>query len=549
MKSSWLTPFILTSLIGCVVLTAQNAPALIGAEHLAISTSQTSQIREWDRRIDQLSRSGELRRRSTRHDTVIGDGRVHVRYDQFFGGVRVIGGDIVRQERDGVTGSIFGVLHGGIDISPTPSITEDDALAAFRQLSSRELRANARPELVILPRDEGGFALTWRTHVWTDEGLMHVFLDAASGAIHFQYSDLQTQGAVGTGTGVLGDRKKISTRAFSGRFLADDQLRPPMLVTYDMQGNLLRTQSLLGFGLIPTANDVANDSDNVWADPPNVDAHVHLGWTYDFLFKRFGRKGLDDRDVPIRAITHPVRLSDAFTASPAVLDTYYGNAFWCGSCGPEEQGMMVFGEGIPAGFTWRGAQYRPLAGALDVAAHELTHGLTTYSSNLIYRNESGALNEAFSDIIGTSVEFFFHPAGSGPGRADYLLGEDVVVPSVRSMADPRAFQDRDHYSNRFLGSADNGGVHTNSGIANNAFYLAIEGGSNRTSGLEVQGVGGANREQIEKSFYRAFVFLLPSNATFSSARAATIQSARDLYGNNSAAERAITQAWTAVGVF
>ena len=83
---------------------------------------------------------------------------------------------------------------------------------------------------------------------------------------------------------------------------------------------------------------------------------------------------------------------------------------------------------------------------------------------------------------------------------------------------------------------------------NHAFYLAIEGGSNRVSGVTVQGVGAANREQIEKAFYRAFVFLLPASANFSTARAATIQAARDLYGANSAAATAITQAWTAVGV-
>jgi Zn-dependent metalloprotease len=91
-------------------------------------------------------------------------------------------------------------------------------------------------------------------------------------------------------------------------------------------------------------------------------------------------------------------------------------------------------------------------------------------------------------------------------------------------------------------------VHINSGIPNHVFYLAIEGGTNRTSGLAVQGVGAANREQIEKVFYRAFVFLLPSNATFSTARAATIQAARDLYGATSAPVTAVTQAWTAVGV-
>jgi thermolysin len=189
------------------------------------------------------------------------------------------------------------------------------------------------------------------------------------------------------------------------------------------------------------------------------------------------------------------------------------------------------------------------SGALDVVAHELTHGVTEFSSNLIYANESGALNEAFSDMMATSVEFFFQRPGSGTLQADYLIGEDVIRPGgFRSLANPGLFGDPDHYSRRFTGTDDNGGVHINSGIPNHAFYLAIEGGTNRTSGQPAQGVGAANREQIEKVFYRAFTELLPANATFSVARAATIQSARDLYGAGSAAERAVAQAWSAVGV-
>jgi thermolysin len=116
------------------------------------------------------------------------------------------------------------------------------------------------------------------------------------------------------------------------------------------------------------------------------------------------------------------------------------------------------------------------------------------------------------------------------------------------MSNPSAFGDPDHYSARYTGTEDNGGVHINSAIPNQVFYLAIEGGTNRTSGLAVQGVGGANREQIERVFYRAFTQLLPADATFATARAATIQAAQDLYGAGSGAARAVTQAWTALGV-
>jgi thermolysin len=227
-----------------------------------------------------------------------------------------------------------------------------------------------------------------------------------------------------------------------------------------------------------------------------------------------------------------------------VLNLYYLNAFYAG------RGIMVYGEGLPQGVTMAGRQWNYFSGAIDVVAHELAHGVTDYTSDLVYRNESGALNEAFSDIIGTSVEYFYQQAGSGYLKADYLLGEDLSAPSgaFRSMANPQAYDDPDHYSKRYTGTADNGGVHSNSGIANNAFYLAIEGGANRTSGLSVQGVGAANREKIEKVFYRGFTQFLPANATFSMARAATLQAARDLYGAGSDVERAIEQAWTAVGV-
>jgi bacillolysin len=151
--------------------------------------------------------------------------------------------------------------------------------------------------------------------------------------------------------------------------------------------------------------------------------------------------------------------------------------------------------------------------------------------------------------MGVSAKFFFRPAGSGIGEANYELGSDVFRPGgIRSFDNPAVFDDPDHYSKRYLGSDDNGGVHTNCTIVDHAFYLAIEDGTNRTSGLSVQGVGSSNREQIEKVFYRGFTLMLPPNAGFADARAATIQSARDLYGGGSAVERAVTQGWTAVGV-
>jgi bacillolysin len=534
---------------GLVVLAAQApaAPPQTFATTLAFTTQNPAELRDWDGRVDALERSGALALRTVRADTLLPD-RMHQRYDQYVGGVRVFGGDISRQTRQGMTESVFGTVYERIAVSGTPGLSEDDARVRFAALSTAELPHDRPVELVVLPRDEGGATLAWRAHVWSGHQWLHSFIDATSGAMVLQYDDLQRQATVGTATGVLGDRKKISANAGGGRYWADDQLRPPVLITYDLRGNVYRAIDLLN-GWPAVGSDIASDPDNVWTDGASVDAHVYLGWTYDYFYKRFQRKGLDDTNAPLRAITHPVRRSDAYSSSSDLLNAFFAQAFWCGiPCGPDGKGMMVFGEGLPAGFL-PGVTIDYLAGALDVVAHELTHGLTDYTSGLVYANESGALNESFSDVIGTSVEFYFQTAGSGLLNADYVIAEDVWRPGgVRSMADPQAFGDPDHYSRRNRTSADNGGVHTNSGIPNQAFYLAIEGGVNRTSGLHVTGVGAANREQIEQAFYRAFTSMLTSQATFSMARSATVQSARQLYGSGSSAERALTEAWTAVGV-
>ncbi|HXH05442.1 MAG TPA: M4 family metallopeptidase, partial [Vicinamibacterales bacterium] len=404
------------------------------------------------------------------------------------------------------------------------------------------------PELVILPLDSGprpDYALAWRVRVMTARALEVVFVDAHTGEILERRSDLQTQAAVGRGRGVLGDEKKVSASTAGGRFVTVDRLRPPPIVTYDLRGDLERAIAFLDRAIdLDDLADAAADSDNDWTDGAAVDAHVYAGWTCDYLFKRFGRSGLDGRNGRIRTLVHPVRRQDLFSYDDETVGIFFLNAFYAGD------GIVVFGEGLPPGVrlvTGQTVDY--FAGALDIVAHELAHGVTEYTSRLIYRGESGALNEAFSDIVAIGVEFFFQPPGSGLGRADYLVGEDVFRPGgVRSAADPLAYGDPDHYSLRVTGTADNGGVHANSAIVTHAFYLAIEGGRNRTSGLTVAGVGAANREQIERVFVRAFSQMLPSNATFRTARTATIQAARDLYGAGSTVETAVTQAWTAVGV-
>jgi len=494
-----------------------------------------------------MLRSGELRIRQVRDDTLIA-GHVNDRVDQYHRGVRVFGGDVSRQmDSQGVVLSLFGNLYSNIDISVDPKLTPENARARAGELAGLEQGPySPDPELVVLPLDaSAGYKLAWRVRAVTAGlDIVQYFLDAANGDVLLQYSDRETQTTVGRAIGVLGDNKKISVTGSSGSFSLVDRLRPPLVETNDMKGDPIRTINYLSGTLQLNSSDVAADDDNNWTDGAVDDAHVYAGYTYDYYFKRFGRHGLNNNDIRIRSLANPVRRTQAdlqhyFSQFP----DFFVNAFYAGG------GNMVYGVGLPPGFTLGGQSWNHLSGAIDVVGHELTHGVTEFTSNLIYRNESGALNEAFSDIMGTSIEFFFQPAGNGDLKADYLCAEDVVKPGgLRSMENPQALGDPDHYSRRFTGTTDNGGVHINSGIANQAFYLAIEGGTNRTSGLAVQGVGGANRDQMEKVFYRAFTSMLPTNATFSQARAATIQAARDLYGANSNAERAVTQAWTAVGV-
>jgi bacillolysin len=488
-----------------------------------------------------MLRSGELRLRQTRDDPMVPD-RTHERADQYYRGVRVFGGDIARQLRGGATESIFGTIYEGIAVDPSPRIDGDRARELLAARVGHEIDDRTAGELVVLPLDGGGYTLTWRFRVVSHADTRQYFIDARTGATVLEYSDRKTQAAVGRATGVLGDSKKISVRTASGQFQTRDDLRPPTIETYDMKGDPVRTDDFLIGRVNLSSNDLGSDSDNDWSDGAVGDAHIYAGYTYDYYFKRFGRKGLNNADIKMQNLVHPVHRSD-FQIYIDDYQDYFVNAFYDGG------GVMVFGEGLPPNVTLGGQNWDFLAGSLDIVGHELSHGVTEYSANLIYRNESGALNEAFSDIMGTSIEFFFQPAGTGSLRADYLIGEDTIRPGgLRSLADPGAFGDPDHYSKRYTGSEDNGGVHTNSAIPSHAFYLSIEGGTNKTSGLSVPGVGGNNREQMEKVFYRAFTQLMPANSTFSVARAATIQAARDLYGSNSSAERAVAAAWTAVGV-
>jgi thermolysin len=331
----------------------------------------------------------------------------------------------------------------------------------------------------------------------------------------------------------------MSVNSTTSTFQAIDGLRPASAFTLDFRGAVSRLNNFLASGLLFNS-DIATDSDNVWTDTPTVDAHNYQGWVYDYYFKRHGRHGLDDHNLEIDGIVHPLDRSQANRQPTDIVNTFINNAFFC--C----DGLMLYGDGD-------GRNYTYFAGALDVVGHEMSHGVTQYSANLTYQDEPGALNEAFSDIMGASIEYFYQPRGVGPNKADWLIAEDITLSFpgyIRSLNNPNAIGDPDHYSlRRFIGTdTDNGGVHFNMTIATNAFYLAVEGGRNRVSGITVTGVGLSNIERMEKIFYRGWVFLMTANSRFTDARQATLQAASDLYGSGSNERAQVAAAWNAVGV-
>lgn len=196
---------------------------------------------------------------------------------------------------------------------------------------------------------------------------------------------------------------------------------------------------------------------------------------------------------------------------------------------------MVYGDGD-------GNTFVPLSGALDVIAHELTHAVTDTSADLIYQNESGAINESMSDIFGTLVEYHFN------NKPDWQVGEDIYTPNVagdalRSMEDPTLSGDPDHYSKRYTGTGDYGGVHINSGISNKAAFLLANGGTHY--GVTVAGIGNDKAGDI---YFRTLTQYLTPNSNYSHFRVSTIQAATDLYGASSAEVASVKAAFSAVGV-
>ncbi|RMI25204.1 MAG: T9SS C-terminal target domain-containing protein [Calditrichaeota bacterium] len=227
--------------------------------------------------------------------------------------------------------------------------------------------------------------------------------------------------------------------------------------------------------------------------------HDHTGTTYDYFFNTHGRDSFDDAGATIRSTVHH-RIN-------------YVNAFWNGN-------QLVYGDGD-------GVQSDPLGMALDVVAHEFTHAVTTHTANLIYQDQSGALNESMSDIFAALID-----------AGDFMIGEDVWTPgtpgdALRYIDNPPLGGQPDHMSGYIITTGDNGGVHTNSGIPNKAFYNIVTA------------IGRPATGQI---YYRGLTVYMTASTDFQAARLALIQAAEDLFGVGSAEAAAVEAGFDAVGI-
>jgi hypothetical protein len=306
------------------------------------------------------------------------------------------------------------------------------------------------------------------------------------------------------------------------------------------RGNGIQTYNSARTATYPTTN--FTDADNNWTateynntnkDNGALDAHWGAEMTYDYWSAVHGRNSYDNAGAKIKSYVHYNLIAAGYSSN--------NNAFWNGS-------VMTYGDGSGTGGF-------DILTSMDVAGHEIGHAVCTYTANLAYQKESGAMNEAFSDIWGACIEY-----RAAPTKSTWLIGEDIERRSghlaLRSMSDPNSEGQPDTYGGTNwvnvsctpTSSNDYCGVHTNSGVLNHWFYILSVGKSGTNDLGNAYNVTGITIEKAAKIAYRLESVYLTANSTYANARTSGIQSAIDLYGAGSAEVIATTNAFYAVGV-
>ncbi|UZJ77929.1 M4 family metallopeptidase [Fictibacillus sp. KU28468] len=441
-------------------------------------------------------------------------GMTHYVFNQSINGVPIDGATfIVHTDKQGKITAINGDVHSNLpkNFKATKKLTKANAIkAAWKHIGEQPKKENLKPlafkgakisdtvekSKLVMFKDGDKFKLAYRVALQFIDPYpanWQVYVDAANGDVLKSFNAVNNDGpTTGSGYGVLGDSKTLNTYLSAGYYYLFDTTKP-------MNG-VIETYTAQNGSSLPGAYSV--DSNNAWTSSSqgaDVDANYYAGKVYDYYLNTHGRNSFDNAGASISSTVH--------------YSYKYNNAFWNGS-------QMVYGDGD-------GVQFRPLSGALDVVAHELTHAVTERTAGLNYSYQSGALNESMSDVFG----YFLDPN-------DWLMGEDVYTPGtagdgLRSLSNPKLYGQPDNMSGYVNTSSDNGGVHTNSGIPNKAAYNTITA------------IGKAKAEKI---YYRALTRYMTPTTNFSGARAALLSATADLYGSTSAEYTAVKTAWTNVGV-
>ena len=436
------------------------------------------------------------------------NGTTHTRYERTFDGMPVLGGDlVVHTSANGKTKGVTRATEAEIKVATGKGTLAEKAApeGARKVVWAVTGKPTLAYEKVVKGTAEDG----------TPQKL-HIITDAASGKKLFQFDDVKT----GTGESQYNGTVEIGTKQGSNGYeLTDDERGGHS--TYTLENGQSSQGKLL------------TDDDDHWGDgtvnDPNtagVDAAYGAQLTWDYYQKVHGRDGIKGDGQGATSNVH--------------YGNNYVNAFWDDSCF-----CMTYGDGA--------GNAAPLT-ALDVAAHEMSHGVTSATADLWYYGESGGLNEATSDIFASAVEFYSN-TDEDPG--DYLIGEKI---DINGDGTPLRYMDQpskdgislDYWSE----NADNVDVHYSSGIANHFFYLLAEGSGQKeingvqydsptVDGKEVTGIGLDKAEQI---WFKALAEYMTSTTDYKDAREATLNAAADLYGEGSEEYQSVDAAWAGVNV-
>ncbi|WKK25753.1 M4 family metallopeptidase [Streptomyces olivoreticuli] len=454
------------------------------------------------------------------------NGTSHTRYERTYEGLPVLGGDlVVDATKGGAVKTVAKATKARVAVATTTpglaaSAAEKDAVKAANAQGSKATRADLAPRKVIWAAS-GTPVLAYETVVGglQEDGTpnqLHVITDAKTGKKLFEYQGIKT----GTGNTQYSGKVTIGTTQSGSSYTLNDGTRGGHK-TYNLNHGSSGTGSLY-----TNSTDVWGNGSN--SDPATAGADAHYGaqLTWDYYKNVHGRSGIRGDGQGAYSRVH--------------YGNSYVNAFWDDSCF-----CMTYGDGS--------GNAKPLT-AIDVAAHEMTHGVTSATANLTYSGESGGLNEATSDIMATAVKWW---AGNPSDSGDYMIGKKI---DINGNGTPLRYLDKPSKDGRSkdawysgLGGID---VHYSSGPANHWFYLASEGSgpkdingvhydSPTADGLPVTGIG---RDNAAKIWYKALSERMQSNTDYAGARDATLWAAGELFGVGSETYNNAANAWAAISV-